>query len=173
MDIIKAYQGIAPGSIIAHEIKKLSEASNEQADKIKDIITQIDENITIGSELSKNLETVLLNAASQASSTAITVNDSVRTMDIQRATGAKITEATGVMTEFTGAVKEETQQQYTIAQQVSENMMQLSEYADNTENAVNDIIYNNTELSKQTEELRDLVSRAREAASELAAIIHG
>lgn len=170
-----AHSGVAGKgfSVIAHEIKKLSEASNEQADKIKDIITQIDENITIGSELSKNLETVLLNAASQASSTAITVNDSVRTMDIQRATGAKITEATGVMTEFTGAVKEETQQQYTIAQQVSENMMQLSEYADNTENAVNDIIYNNSELSKQTEELRDLVSRAREAASELAAIIHG
>ena len=160
-------------AVIAHEIKKLSEASSAQAERITEIISDIDENITEGFDLSKSLQNVLQNAADQATTTAVTVNDSVKSMDIQRSVGTKINEATTIMAESAAAVKEETKNQYTIAQQVTENMMQLSEYADNAENEVTIIISNSTELSKQTEALRELVERIRDAAVELTDLIRG
>lgn len=160
-------------AVIAHEIKKLSEASSAQAERITEIISDIDENITEGFDLSKSLQNVLQNAADQATTTAVTVNDSVKSMDIQRSVGTKINEATTIMAESAAAVKEETKNQYTIAQQVTENMMQLSEYADNAENEVTIIIANSTELSKQTEALRELVERIRDAAVELTDLIRG
>jgi methyl-accepting chemotaxis protein len=170
-----AHSGIAGKgfAVIAHEIKKLSEASSAQAERITEIISDIDENITEGFDLSKSLQEVLANAAEQATTTAVTVNDSVKSMDMQRSVGNKINEATTIMAESAAAVKEETKNQYTIAQEVTENMMQLSEYADNAENEVTIIIANSTELSKQTEALRDLVSRIRDAALELTELING
>ena len=64
-------------------------------------------------------------------------------------------------------------QQYSFAKEVSSNMNELSESAEKAEAAVIDIISNNMELSHQTAMLRELSSRAKEAASELDKLING
>ena len=50
---------------------------------------------------------------------------------------------------------------------------QTIQQADNAENEVTIIIANSTELSKQTEALRELVERIRDAAVELTDLIRG
>ena len=157
-----AHSGIAGKgfSVIAHEIKKLAEASNNQSEKINDIVTVIGENISSSFELGKTIK-------------AAKVNESVSSMENQRLAGNRIKEATSLMSESASNVQTETKQQYSFAKEVSSNMNELSESAEKAEAAVIDIISNNMELSQQTAMLRELSSRAKEAASELDKLING
>lgn len=170
-----AHSGIAGKgfSVIAHEIKKLAEASNNQSEKINDIVTVIDENISASFELGKTIKVAMEDAAKEATTASAKVNESVTGMENQRLAGTRIKEATSLMTESASNVQNETQEQYTFAQEVSTNMNELSKSAEKAETAVTDIISNNMELSQQTALLRDLASRAKEAASELDNLING
>lgn len=170
-----AHSGIAGKgfSVIAHEIKKLAEASNTQSEKINDIVTVIDENISASFELGKNIKVAMEDAAKEATTASAKVNESVTGMENQRLAGNRIKDATSLMTESASNVQEETKQQYSFAQEVSSNMNELSQSAEKAEAAVTDIISNNMELSQQTAMLRDLASRAKEAASELDKLING
>lgn len=170
-----AHSGIAGKgfSVIAHEIKKLAEASNNQSERINDIVTVIDENISASFELGKTIKKAMENAAKEASTASSTVNDSVTGIESQRMAGNRIKDTTSLMTESATNVQEETQMQYNFAQEVSSNMIELSESAEKAESAVTDIIANNMELSQQTASLRSLAGRAKEAASELDKLING
>ena len=170
-----AHSGIAGKgfSVIAHEIKKLAEASNNQSEKINDIVTVIGENISSSFELGKTIKVAMENAANEASTASAKVNESVSSMENQRLAGNRIKEATSLMSESASNVQTETKQQYSFAKEVSSNMNELSESAEKAEAAVIDIISNNMELSQQTAMLRELSSRAKEAASELDKLING
>ena len=170
-----AHSGIAGKgfSVIAHEIKKLAEASNNQSEKINDIVTVIGENISSSFELGKTIKVAMENAANEASTASAKVNESVSSMENQRLAGNRIKEATSLMSESASNVQTETKQQYSFAKEVSSNMNELSESAEKAEAAVIDIISNNMELSHQTAMLRELSSRAKEAASELDKLING
>lgn len=160
-------------SVIAHEIKKLAEASNAQSEKITEIVTQIDENISAGFELSKSIKKSMDNVAHEAQTTSTSVNDSVQGMEEQRIAGQRINDATVVMTESAGNVKKETQRQNDYAQIVSANMTELAKSATNADSAVKEIIQNNQELLQQTAAIRELASRTKEAATELDKLIRG
>lgn len=170
-----AHSGIAGKgfSVIAHEIKKLAEASNNQSERINDIVTVIDENISSSFELGKEIKKGMENAAKEATTASRTVNESVVGMESQKSAGSRIKDATNLMTESASTVQNETQQQYTFAQEVSSNMNELAISAEKAESAVTDIIANNMELSQQTASLRTLAGRAKEAASELDKLING
>lgn len=160
-------------SVIAHEIKKLAEASNTQSEKINDIVTVIDEHISHSFELGKNIKVAMENAAQEANTASAKVNESVMGMENQRLAGNRIKDATSLMTTSAINVQKETNEQYSFAQEVSSNMTELSKSAEQAEIAVTDIISNNMQLSEQTAFLRELASRAKDAASELDALIRG
>lgn len=170
-----AHSGVAGKgfSVIAHEIKKLAEASNAQSEKITEIVTQIDENITAGFELSKNIKKAMDNVSRDANTTSNTVNESVQGMEEQRIAGQRINDATVLMTESADNVKNETQRQNQFAQIVSMNMDDLSKSATNANSAVKEIIENNQELLHQTAAIRELAERTKDAASELDKLIRG
>lgn len=170
-----AHSGVAGKgfSVIAHEIKKLAEASNAQSEKITEIVTQIDENISAGFELSKSIKKSMDTVAQDAQTTSTSVNDSVQGMEEQRIAGQRINDATVIMTESAENVKNETQRQNNYAQIVSANMTELAKSATNADSAVKEIIQNNQELLQQTSAIRELAERTKEAATELDKLIRG
>lgn len=158
-------------TVIAHEIKKLAEASNNQATKINDIVTDINENIYNSFELSKTISNTLENVSKEAADTAASVSESVRSMEIQRQAGQRITEASKMMTESAGKVKKESDQQYAYSEQASDNMNTLAEVSSLTEQSVKDIIIKNQILSGQASKLQELAQRAQAASVEMNNII--
>ena len=105
-----AHSGIAGKgfSVIAHEIKKLAEASNNQSEKINDIVTVIGENISSSFELGKTIKVAMENAANEASTASAKVNESVSSMENQRLAGNRIKEATSLMSESASNVQKTT-----------------------------------------------------------------
>lgn len=168
-----AHSGVAGKgfSVIAHEIKQFSEASNAQATKINDIVTKIDQTITNGFNVSVNVKNALEDIAQEASSTSHKVNESVASMELQRKSGERINEATALMFDSTTRVKQETDQQYTCSQQVSMDMKQLTQMSTKAESAAEEIISNNDALAKQAQSLAELASRAKATALGLGKLI--
>lgn len=159
-------------SVIAHEIKKLAEASNNQAERISDIVTQINTSINEGFNLSINVRKALEQVAQEAADTSEKIELTVQGMAAQRESGERITKATETMNYSSEKVSGETDQQYGFSQQVSENMMELSEIASMTEDAAGEIMSKNNELSEEAKALQALAERAREAADGLNKLIN-
>ncbi len=157
--------------VIAHEIKTLAAASSTQAEKIKDIVTQIDESIGRSFDLSLRVKDALGKVSAEAAGSARQINESVESMQVQRRAGKRITEATVVMSDSANKVKEETDQQYAYSQQASSNMNELAEVAQQAKETVVDMNARNRALQEQTTALQQLAHRAKDAAEGLNRLI--
>lgn len=158
-------------AVIAHEIKTLAAASSNQADKIKDIVTIIDTDIGKGFDLSLRVKEALAKISKEAVDSSSQINESVESMQLQRQAGKRISEATATMSASALNVKRETDQQYSYSQQASSNMTELSDVAERARAAVADINSRNRLLSEQTEALKQLAHRAKDAAEGLNELI--
>ena len=158
-------------AVIAHEIKTLAAASSSQADKIKDIVTMIDSDIGKGFDLSLRVKEALAKIAKEAVDSSCQINESVQSMQIQRQAGKRISEATATMSASAQNVKQETEQQYSYSQMASSNMTELSDVAGRAQAAVADINSRNRLLSEQTQALKQLAHRAKDAAEGLNELI--
>lgn len=159
-------------AVIAHEIKNLAASSAAQVDKINDIVSAIERNISEGLNFSINVNDALKTVSKEAKGTSEHVNESVRSLEVQRVAGTRITSASSAMTESALRVKAETSQQYTYSQQVSSNMTELADYSARAAEAVQEIMNRNKELSGQTAALQDLAKRAKEAAESMNELIN-
>ncbi|MDY5123365.1 MAG: methyl-accepting chemotaxis protein [Treponema sp.] len=159
-------------AVIAHEIKNLAASSAVQVDKINDIVSTIERNISEGLNFSINVNDALKTVSKEAKGTSEHVNESARSLEVQRLAGTRITSASAAMSESALRVKAETSQQYTYSQQVSANMMELADYSSKAASAVKDIMNRNKELSGQTSALQDLAKRAKEAAEKMNELIN-
>ncbi len=159
-------------SVIAHEIKKLASASTSQAEKIRDIVTTINDNIMQSFDLTLSVRKTLGEVSKNAETTSEKVSDSAAQMEKQYEAGQKISEATDLMSKSAKNVQNEANQQYLFSKEVSENMEKLSNAAAEAENAVEGIITKNKILSEQTSSLQDLARRAKEATEGLNALMN-
>lgn len=158
-------------AVIAHEIKTLAGASSSQADKIKDIVTVIDSNIGRSFDLSLRVKEVLGKVSQEAVDSSRKINESVQNMQAQQQAGKRISEATAIMSASARKVKEETNQQYGFSNQASSNMNELTEVAKSAREAVIDINNRNNVLSEQTDALKKLARRAKDASEGLNELI--
>lgn len=160
-------------AVIAHEIKNLAAASATQAEKIRDNVTIISDNIAKSFNLSLNVKNALEKVSQGATETSHKINESVQNMEKQKLAGLRITEANEKIVESTEKVNNETAQQYSYSTKVSENMDNLSSISMMTEDAAVEIIGNNQDLAKQITSLQDLAKRTKEAAESLNKMING
>ena len=159
-----AHSGIAGKgfSVIAHEIKKLAEASSKESDKISDITEKITENISRGFELSKHIQSTLKQISSDASDTSKSVNESVKNLEMQKESSKRLAEASKLMTDSSTKVKDESDKQSTFSVQAVSNMGNLSNSIVSAEEASTEIINKSQDLSMRAAELQLLASRSRE-----------
>ena len=159
-------------AVIAKEIKNLAVSSETQVDKINDIVSTIEGNISTGLQFSINVRDALQKVSDEAKGTSEIVNESVQSLEVQRQAGVRITEASNAMSNSANHVEQEALQQYNYSQQVTEIMDELAGISGKATDAVNEIINNNNELTEQTTALQDLARRAKEAAEQLNALIN-
>lgn len=158
-------------SVIAHEIKNLATASNSQAEKIRDIVTSINDNIMQSFDLTLTVNKTLGDVEKKAGATSDKVNETSERMKRQYEIGQRISVATDTMSKSAVNVKNEADQQYLFSTEVSSNMERLSSAASDAGNAVESIIEKNKQLSMQADSLRTLSKRAKVAAEGLNQII--
>lgn len=170
-----AHSGVAGKgfSVIAHEIKKLAEASNNQSERISEIVTTINENISSGFELGLNVKNVMDRIAQDADTTSNSINESAISMEKQKSAGERIYEATALMSDSANTVKKETELQNDYAQIVSSSMSEVTTSTLNAEVAIKEIIENNKSLLAQADSIRELTTRTKEATLELDKLIRG
>ena len=159
-------------AVIAKEIKNLAVSSETQVDKINDIVSTIEGNISTGLQFSINVRDALQKVSDEAKGTSEIVNESVQSLEVQRQAGVRITEASNAMSNSANHVEQEALQQYNYSQQVTGIMDELAGISGKASDAVNEIINNNNELTEQTTALQNLARRAKEAAEQLNALIN-
>ncbi|NLM00389.1 MAG: hypothetical protein GX220_02905 [Treponema sp.] len=159
-------------AVIAGEIKKLAAASAGQVEKIRDIVTEINENINSSFDLSIHVKNSLLKVADGASETTERISESSEEMENQRIVGNRILQTTLTLAESTNKVKKEASQQFNYSQQVATNMTELSDSAEQVNVAVHDIVNKSKDLAREMIGLLALAHRAKEAAGGLNDMLH-
>lgn len=158
-------------AVIAGEVNKLARASGEQTKRIDEIVTAITDSIAESFDLSLNVRQVLEQVSEGAQNTTLKVSEAAKGLDIQRQSGRRISEEAEKMAESALKVRNETLSQGEYSAQVSKNMEELSEFAEEAEVAADEIVTQNRELSVQASALKDLALRVKEASEDLDRLI--
>ncbi|MBN1518652.1 MAG: hypothetical protein JW923_01020 [Spirochaetales bacterium] len=157
--------------VIAQEIKKLAAASADRAARIGEIATTIDSAVGQGFELSIRVRDALTRIAAEASGTASRVKEAAAGMTRQRESGARIASESERLAEAAARMREEGSRQTEYSDRVSASMNELSGAAGEVGLAAELIVARNVELAERAVALRDLATKARGAAEDLAAIM--
>lgn len=164
-----AHAGVAGKgfTVIAQEIKKLAEASAQQAGKISEMVSGIEKSIEEGFNQSVKIKAFLSDIEEGAKETAVHAKNAAEDMRKQEESGDEILKESRLLSSSADNVKKEAMLQNEYSEKVHKTILDLEEAALKVGNAAADIIRHNEETAKQSEEMKEIASRSRKASEEL------
>lgn len=153
--------------VIAHEIKRLAQASSERSARIGPIITGIESAVAEGLSASASVSESLASISGGASQTSIRVSAAAAEAALQRASGEGIAAESRALATSAVKMMQEAARQAELSESASLGMRELETSQSAVAESTSLIVDRNQELARRALSLRTLAGRARNAADEL------
>ncbi len=153
--------------VIAHEIKRLAQASSERSARIGPIINGIELAVAEGLSASASVSESLSSISSGASQTSTRVSEAAAEAALQRASGEGIAAESRALAASAVKMMQEAARQSELSESASKGMRDLEASQSAVAESTSRIVDRNQELASRALSLRTLAGRARNAADEL------
>jgi len=153
--------------VIAHEIKRLAQASSERSARIGPIISGIESAVIEGLSASVSVSESLSSISNGASQTSTRVSEASAEATLQRASGEGIAGESRALAASAVKMMQEAARQSELSESTSKGMRDLEASQAAVAESTALIVDRNQELARRALSLRSLAGRARKAADEL------
>jgi len=153
--------------VIAHEIKRLAQASSERSARIGPIIAGIESAVIEGLSASVSVSESLSSISSGAAQTSTRVSEASAEATLQRASGEGIAGESRALAASAVKMMQEAARQSELSGSASKGMRDLEASQAAVAESTALIVDRNQELARRALSLRSLAGRARKAADEL------
>ena len=153
--------------VIAHEIKRLAQASSERSSRIGAIVAGIESSVGEGIAASGSVSASLASITDGASRTSARVSEAAAEAARQRAAGEGIAAESRALAASAVKMMQEAARQSSLSESASEGMRDLESSQTAVIESSSMIVARTAELSERVVALRSLADRARKAAAAL------
>ncbi|MBU0929129.1 MAG: hypothetical protein KKA67_15365 [Spirochaetes bacterium] len=156
-------------AVIAHEIKRLAQASSERSARIGDIVAGIESSVGEGVVASASVSESLASISEGAAQTSARVSEAAAEAARQRKSGEGIAAESRSLASSAVKIMEEAAKQSELSESASSGMRGLQASQVEVAGSAARIVERNAELADRAASLRSLAARARKAADDLVA----
>lgn len=153
--------------VIAHEIKRLAQASSERSARIGPIINGIEIAVAEGLSASASVSESLSSISSGATQTSTRVSEAAAEATLQRVSGEGIAGESRALAASAVKMMQEAARQSELSESASKGMCELEASQAAVAESTSRIVDMNQELARRALSLRSLAGRARNAADTL------
>jgi methyl-accepting chemotaxis protein len=155
--------------VIAHEIKRLAQASAERSSRIGAIIGGIETAVGEGVEASSSVSDALASITEGAAQTSVRISEAATEAARQRESGEGILVDSRALAASAVKMMEEAAKESTLSGNASKGMRDLESSQGAVAESTAAIVDRNAELARRARSLESLAGRARKAADDLVA----